>query len=80
MQATPEDAVPDDNADEDTEDPDKRLSSTTEFIIFFPFPDHYSLHGSMSKVKTQISANVFFGVSEHVQRAPVRSSLLTALQ
>lgn len=29
MQATPEDAIPDDNVDEDTEDPDKRLSSTT---------------------------------------------------
>lgn len=64
MQATPEDAVPDDNVDEDTEDPDKRLSSMTKFInvFFFPIPDHCSLHVSMSKVKTQISANVVFGV------------------
>lgn len=37
MQATPEDAIPDDNVDEDTEDPDKRLSSTTEFINLFFF-------------------------------------------
>lgn len=29
MQAIPEDAVPDHSVDEDTEDPDKRLSSTT---------------------------------------------------
>ena len=29
MQTIPEDSVPDDNMNEDTEDPDKRLSSTT---------------------------------------------------
>lgn len=33
MQATPEDAIPDDNVDEDTENPDKRLSSTSLSIM-----------------------------------------------